>query len=109
MRGWGTVLSGSGGLAVTVPGERWGFTLRRADFRPDDVFLGYHGREIAAPEVARFLPNWQSLRWVHVPAGLLTPREVTATDREYMIYVSAAADSGMTHEAIIGAFLGFMS
>lgn len=45
----------------------WGFTLRRADLRSADVFVEYHGKEIGAADVSRFLPNWRSLKWSQFP------------------------------------------
>jgi hypothetical protein len=109
LKGWGVVMAGNGGLAVTIPRDDWGFLLRRTDLKPDEVFLVYHGREIPAREVARFLPNWATLRWVRVPDGLLTKSESTAIDGEFQVTVRAEPLSGKHHEAVIDAFIGFMA
>lgn len=109
LKGWGVVMAGNGGLVVTMPRDDWGFLVRRTDLRPDEVFLAYHGREVLAREVARFLPNWAILRWVRVPDGLLTRSESTAIDGEFQVTVSAEPLSSKHHEAVIEAFLRFMA
>ncbi len=108
MTGAGSVLPGAAGLVVTVDGEAWRFTLRRADLRPAEIFFEYHGKEIRAADVARFLRNWRSLAWTQVPSGLLSRMELSAVDGEYQISLSADAPHEVKRDELIAAFLLYM-
>jgi len=109
MTGSGSVLPGGAGLVVSVDGQAWGFTLRRADLRSTEVFMKYHGKKIAAADVSGFLPNWRSLNWTQVPSGLLSRSELSAVDGEYAISISADSTGGMQRNDLVTAFLRFMT
>ena len=108
MTGSGSVLPSAAGLVVSIGAQGWCFTLRRADLRSADIFFKYHGKEIAAADVSRFLPNWRSLNWIQVPRSLLSPNELSAVDGEYAISLSGDSTGDMERNELVGAFLRFM-
>ncbi|MDA8109675.1 MAG: hypothetical protein M0015_13755 [Betaproteobacteria bacterium] len=109
MFGVGTASSDLSGLRVKVMSEGWSFLLRRIDLRSDPGFSRYHGKNVQAGEIIRFLPNWRSLQWTRVPDNLLSCSESCAQNREYMVNVQAGSPSAMRHEDVIAVFLRFMS
>lgn len=109
MTGSGSVLPSAAGLVVTFGAQGWSFTLRRADLRSADIFFKYHGKEVAAADVSRFLPNWRSLNWTQVPGSLLSRNELSAVDGEYAISLSADSMGDMEPDELVTAFLRFVA
>ncbi|HSC77307.1 MAG TPA: hypothetical protein VLB32_01990 [Candidatus Acidoferrales bacterium] len=102
------VLPAAAGLVANVRGQEWGFTVRRADLRPAEIFSSYHGKEVDAEDVARFLPGWRTLKWTEVPLSLLSRHELSAVDREYQISLSSNSARTIGRDELIALFLRFM-
>ena len=110
MTGLGRVMAGDLGLEVSIPRQDWDFLLRRADLMPDARFARYHGTDVGSRDVAAFLPNWGSLRWLRVPDNLLSRSESCGIDELYQVNVkSLLLAVGRPHDELVAAFLRFMA
>jgi hypothetical protein len=107
--GIGTAMAGFAGLNVRFEGQQWNILLRRADFSSDDSFGTLHNAPVGPREVARYLPNWETLDWVQIPDNLLTCAQSWARDMPYQVNIQTAVGGTLSHAEVRAAFLKFMA
>ncbi len=95
-------------LLCGVPNADWHFFIRRLDGEDDIAFSTFHRKEFGATDVAKFISNWKTLRWVKIKDSQLGHSESYAKDAEFEINVYAALHSTKKHLEVVEAFLAFM-
>jgi hypothetical protein len=109
MTGVGTAMADFTGLTVRFEAQPWEFVLRRDDFGPEPAFGSLDLDRIHARDIARFLPNWDSLAWVPVPDNLLSRAECWARDWPYQVNLRARTGSRLERREVVDAFRAFMA
>ncbi len=96
-------------LLCAVPNTDWHFFIRRLDGENDVMFSTFHRKEFGVNDVAKFIPNWKTLRWVKIKDSQLGHSESYAKDAEFEVNVYAAVNSTKKHPDVVEAFLAFMN
>lgn len=104
--GFATVMAGS--LALSIAEADWHFSIRRIDGKIYGPFFDFHGKKVSVKDIAKFLPNWETLHWTEIPDGLLSKSESYAEDVDFKVYVQATQDSKKSHKEVVDAFIKFM-
>ena len=60
-KGFATLMAGS--LVLSIADQDWHLSIRRTDGKSYGPFFEFHGKEVSAKDMTKFLPNWQSLQW----------------------------------------------
>lgn len=105
-KGFATVMAGS--LACSVADADWHFSIRRVDGKTHGPFFDFHGKEVSPDDVAKFLPNWEKLKWTEINDSILGKSESYAKDLEFKINVQSTENGTKTHKEVVEAFLAFM-
>lgn len=95
-------------LLCTLPDADWHFFIRHLDGQTHVSFSAFHKKQISPANVAKFLPNWKTLRWTKIKDSILGKHESYAKDVEYEINVYSTQQSPKKHQDVIDAFLEFM-
>ena len=84
-------------------------SIRRADGRSDPLFVAFNRKDVTAADVARFIPEWQTLTWRRIADSMFSRSKSRADGTAYEITVSSAGEPSSSHEAILGDFDRFMA
>ena len=95
-------------LLCDIPDVDWQFFIRRLDGGNYVEFSKFHRKEFGANDVAKFIPNWKTLRWIKIKNSQLGQKESYAKDTEFEINVYASTRSIKKHPEVVEAFLAFM-
>ncbi len=96
-------------LLCCIEQADWHFFLRRLDKENHVPFSPFHKKEIKPVDLAKFLPNWRSLRWKPIKNNMAGKSESFAKDSEFEINVYSTSHGNKKHQEIIEAFLAFMN
>jgi hypothetical protein len=96
-------------LLCTVESADWHFFIRRLDGENYVPFSEFHKKEMTSADVAKFIPNWHTLRWIKIKNSMAGKSESYAKDAEFQVNVYSAEDSLKKHEEIVESFLTFMN
>lgn len=101
-----TVMAGS--LACRVTDADWHFSIRRVDGKTYGSFFDFHEKEVSASDIAKFIPNIESLQWTEIKNSILGKSESYTTDQEFKINVQSTEGGSKNHKQVEEAFLKFM-
>lgn len=104
--GFATVMAGS--LACSVTDADWHFSIRRVDWKTHGPFFNFHGKEVSASDVAKFIPNFKSLQWTEIKDSILGKSESYTKDQEFKVNVQSTEGGSKNHKQVVEAFLQFM-
>ena len=96
-------------LLCTVEEADWHFFIRRLDGENYVPFSAFHKKDITPADVATFIPNWHSLRWVKIKNSMAGKSESYAKDADFQVNVYSAENGSKKHELIVESFLAFMN
>lgn len=82
--------------------------IHMANNKTFDGFMKHHGRTVTRADVAKFVPNWNSLAW-HPIDDKLFGRGVAVRDREISVRLLTTKNSPLSDEQIIEEFKEFMA
>ena len=108
MKAKGFVAVFAGCLAWSITDADWHFSIRRIDGRTHRPFIDFNGKEVSATDVAKFLPNWNSLQWTEIKDSMSVKSESYGIDDEFKVNVQSTEDGSKTHIEVVDAFLEFM-
>ncbi len=97
-----------GYLSVSFENKDWHIMIRMTNGRTFDGFMEYHGRIVTHADVAKFVPNWDSLEWHPFAAESLCSGGVAARDRKVSVRLLTTGNSPLSNEQIIEEFKEFM-
>ncbi len=95
-------------LLYSVAGEDWHFFIRSLDAQTHASFSDFHKKGMSPANVAKFLPNWKTLKWTRIKNSILGRSESYAKDVEFEVNVYATEKSEKKHQEVIDLFLAFM-
>ena len=105
-KGFVTLMAGS--LQCSIADADWHFSIHRIDGKTHGPFFDFHRKEVSAADVAKFIPNYESLPWTEIKDSGLGKSESYAKDYEFKVNVQATEGSSKNHEEVVEAFLTFM-
>ncbi len=106
VEGFATVMAGS--LACSVVDADWHFSIRRVDGKTHGPFFEFHGKEVSASDIAKYLPNLSNLQWTEIKDSMLGTSESYAKDVEFKVNVQSTSEGTKSHKDVVEAFLNFM-
>ena len=95
-------------LLCTLADADWLFFIRRLDGQTHVPFSMLYKKQISPANIATFIPNWKTLRWVKIKDSILGKHESYAKDVVFEINVYSTEHSPKKHQDVIDAFLEFM-
>ncbi len=105
--GDGSSLPRQNNLFVDVEGKDWRIMVCRRDGEPCDCFGDHHGHAITADVLRTFIPNWNSLTWLHSP--VFHSRALCAKDGEFEIRLLTIEGSPLSDSQILAEFKKVMA
>lgn len=105
-KGFATVMAGS--LACSITDADWHFSIRRVDGKTHGPFFNFHGKEVSADDVAKYLPNWNNLQWTEIKDSMMGKSESYGKDVEFKVNVQSTEGGSKTHREVVEAFLAYM-
>lgn len=104
----GNGVAGPGYLSVGFENKDWHIMIRLADDKTFGGFVEYHGRTVTHVDVAKFIPDWNSLKW-HPITDEWFGRGVAGRDREVSVRLLTTEHCPLSNEQIVEEFKEFMA